>query len=63
MEFYYKNVPLLYYANYFNKNIILLEISIQKHFPLPLFSFKVTLYFQVYGSRGFILTKDNCNTV
>jgi hypothetical protein len=44
-------------------NIILIKILNTKHFSLSLLSVKVTLYFQVDGSRGFILTKDNCISV
>jgi CO dehydrogenase/acetyl-CoA synthase epsilon subunit len=62
MEFYFKNATLLYYVNclikrkyYLNKNL-----KTQKHFSLSLLSVKVTLYFQVDASHGFMLTKDNC---
>jgi hypothetical protein len=42
-------------------NIILIKILNTKAFlSLSLLSVKATLYFQVDGSSGFILTKDNC---
>jgi hypothetical protein len=43
-------------------NIILIKILKTRAF-LSLAAVKAMLYSQVDGSRGFILTKDNCITV
>jgi hypothetical protein len=61
MELYYKNAALLYYANCLNKRKYYLDKNLKhRSISLSLLSVKVTLYFQVVGSREFILTKDNC---
>jgi hypothetical protein len=56
MEFYYKNAILLYYVNCLNKR----KYYVDKNLKHENISLKVMLYFQVDGSRGFIVTKDKC---
>jgi hypothetical protein len=71
IEFCHKNATLLYYVNCLNNRKCYPDKNLKrKSLSLPLFSLwksrctflsaKVTLYFQVDRSRGFILTKDNC---
>jgi hypothetical protein len=63
MEFYYKNATLLYYAALTRVNIKWIKIVNTKAFASLVALSRSRCTSKVDGSRGFILTKDNCVVV